>query len=87
MGIEVTVPLYIRDDEVDLLAARLQRRAGLKTKTEAVRLALTHELGRIEAARPIEQRIAKSMAMADALGQGGHDLDMKAFMDEMWDEK
>lgn len=79
------MPLYIRDDEVDLLAGRLQKQAGLKTKTEAVRLALTHELGRIEAAQPIEDRIARSMAMADAMGTGESDFDMKAFTDEMWE--
>lgn len=79
------MPLYIRDDEVDLLAGRLQRQAGLKTKTEAVRLALTHELGRIEAAKPIKERIARSMALADAMGTGQSDFDMKAFTDEMWE--
>ena len=79
------MPLYIRDDEVDALASRVQRLAGTRTKTEAVRLALQRELGRIEAERPLEERIAKSMALADAMGTGKSDFDMKAFTDEMWE--
>jgi antitoxin VapB len=78
------MPLYIRDDRVDELASRLQRLTGTATKTEVVRRALEQEIGRVEAARSLEERIAPSMALADAMGQGGHDFDMKAFSDEMW---
>lgn len=39
------MPLYIRDDRVSALAARLAEVRGV-TKTEAVRLALEHELDR-----------------------------------------
>ncbi len=79
------MPLYIRDDEVDALASRVQRLAGTRTKTEAVRLALKREISRIESARPLEERIAKSMALADTMGAGESDFDMKAFTDEMWE--
>lgn len=79
------MPLYIRDDDVDLLAARVQALAGIRTKTEAVRRALQHELERIDAARPLRARIAESLALADAMGQGSSDFDMKAFTDAMWD--
>ena len=80
------MPLYIRDDDVDALAGRLQRAAGARTKTEAVRQALEHELVRLEAARPLRQRLAKSLALADAIGGGTSDFDLKSFTDAMWDE-
>ncbi len=78
--------LYIRDRTVDELATRLQKAIGARTKTEAVRRALEQELERVEDGKPFEERIARSLAMADAMGQGGHDFDVKAFLDEMWDE-
>jgi antitoxin VapB len=80
------MPLYIRDDDVDMLAVRLQRLTGIRTKTEAVRQALEHELERIDTARPMRARIAKSLALADAMGEGSSDFDMKSFTDAMWDE-
>lgn len=85
------MPLYIRDDRVDELATRLQRLTGSATKTQVVRQALEHEIGRLEAARPLEDVIAKSIALADAIGMGTgmgtgeSDFDMKAFTDEMWE--
>lgn len=79
------MPLYIRDDEVDELATRLQRLTGVPTKTQVVRQALESEISRLEAARPLAERIARSMAMADAMGSGQSDFDMKAFTDEMWE--
>ena len=80
------MPLYIRDDDVDRLAMRVQRLAGTRTKTEAVRRALENELERIDAASSLRARIAPSIALADAMGQGSSDFDMKAFTDAMWDE-
>jgi antitoxin VapB len=79
------MPLYIRDDEVDELATRLQHLTGTPTKTQVVRQALEREISRLEAARPLGERIAKSMAIADAMGSGRSDFDMKAFTDEMWE--
>lgn len=76
--------LYIRDNAVNELATRLQKATGARTKTEAVRRALEGELRRIEDARPLRERIAPSLALADAMGEGNSDFDMKAFTDEMW---
>lgn len=80
------MPLYIRDDDVDALAGRLQQITGTRTKTEAVRRALEHELDRLEAARPLRQRLAKSLALADAMGSGTSDFDLKSFTDALWDD-
>ncbi|WP_353824271.1 type II toxin-antitoxin system VapB family antitoxin [Mesorhizobium sp.] len=52
------MPLYIRDDEVDALAAKLQREINAASKTEAVRIALLHELERNHARKPLRDRIA-----------------------------
>ena len=76
--------LYIRDDQVDALAARLQAETGARTKTEAVRLALEHELARIEAAKSFETRNAEVFALLDRIGPPNPDFDLKAFTDEMW---
>ncbi|HLH11461.1 MAG TPA: type II toxin-antitoxin system VapB family antitoxin [Methylovirgula sp.] len=82
------MPLYIRDREVDELAAKVQAAMKAPTKTEAVRLALQHELERQRAdAAPLRSRLAKAIAMAEAMGirKGStKDFDMKAFTDEMW---
>lgn len=80
------MPLYIRDHAVDELADRVQKAIGAKTKTDAVRRALEHELERAAARMSFDQRNAGVMAMADALGETNPDFDMKAFADEMWGE-
>ncbi|HEV7329197.1 MAG TPA: type II toxin-antitoxin system VapB family antitoxin [Bosea sp. (in: a-proteobacteria)] len=80
------MPLYIRDDAVDVLAERVQRATGARTKTEAVKAALEDALARIEAEKPLRQRLARSLALADAMGEAPGDFDMKRFTDEMWGE-
>ena len=42
------MPLYIRDTDIDALAAKVQEALKVPTKTEAVRLALQHELQRAQ---------------------------------------
>ncbi|KUM24236.1 histidinol dehydrogenase [Mesorhizobium loti] len=81
------MPLYIRDDEVDALATKLQRETNASSKTEAVRTALLHELERNRARKPLRERIAVLQThAAAALGPFDPDFDMKAFMDEMWED-
>ncbi len=81
------MPLYIRDDEVDALAKKLQRETDASSKTEAVRNALLHELERNRARKPLRERIAVLQAQAAAvLGPLDPNFDMKAFMDEMWED-
>jgi antitoxin VapB len=78
------MPLFIRDDVVDALATKLQAVTRTKTKTEAVRLALEHELQRIREKLPASERAAASIAIARTMGPAGGEFDMKAFTDEMW---
>lgn len=78
--------LYIRDDEVNVLAARLQAMLKAPSKTEAVRTALRHELERARAEVPLMERIHKLQEETKKLGLPNHDFDMKKYMDEMWGE-
>ncbi|WP_407049707.1 type II toxin-antitoxin system VapB family antitoxin [Methyloraptor flagellatus] len=80
------MPLYIRDDAVDALAVEVQKATGAPNKTEAVRRALANELARARDEVPLRERIR---VIQDAIKarRGPHDpkVDMKAFMDEMWE--
>ncbi len=78
------MPLYIRDDEVAALARKVQGLTKSRTLTEAVRAALEHEIERQRNKLPPSARLARSVAMAAALGPVDPDFDMRRFTDEMW---
>ncbi|PBC11469.1 type II toxin-antitoxin system VapB family antitoxin [Mesorhizobium sp. WSM3859] len=80
------MPLYIRDDEVDALATKLQRETNAQSKTEAVRTALLHELERHRAKVPLHVRIVRLQEEAKKIGLPNPDFDMKKFTDEMWED-
>ena len=61
------MPLYVRDDDVAALARKVQAASGSKTVTDAVRLALLHELDRLRESLPLGQRLARALAIADAI--------------------
>ena len=80
----LAMPLYIKDPEVDKLAAEL---VGLTktSKVDAVKAALKREIASRRSSLPIRDRLAKSLAMARAAGPyapGDH----KRETDEMWGE-
>jgi antitoxin VapB len=77
-------PLYVRDDEVLALATELQRLKKLSSKTEAVRTALRNEIERVNCEKPLHERLAKAIALAQSIGPYDADFDMKKFTDEMW---
>jgi antitoxin VapB len=76
--------LYIRDNDVDALAKRVQQVIKAPNKTEAVRAALLNELERAKQAIPLKERVKKYQEAARALGPGNPNFDMKKFTDEMW---
>jgi len=78
------MPLYIRDDEVDALAVEVQAATGAATKTEAVRMALRHELERSQTRHPLRERLAAARAAARQIGPVDSEFDMKRFADAMW---
>lgn len=80
------MPLFVRDEGVVEMTLELQRILKVRTKTEALRTALQHELDRARAEAPVKQRLAKARAMADAIGPSSPDFDQKAFSDQLWDD-
>lgn len=78
--------LFIRDAEVDALAEEVRRVTKAKSKTEAVRSALQAQLAQARRALPIRERLARSKALADAMGRNDTAFDMKAYTDAMWDK-
>ena len=76
--------LFIRDAEVDALAEEVRRITKAKTKTDAVRQALQAQLAAARRALPLRERLARSRALADAMGPGDPAFDMKTYTDEMW---
>ncbi len=76
--------LFIRDPEVDALAEEVRKLTKTKTKTEAVRRALRAQLQEARRALPLSERLERAKALADAMGPGDPDFDMKRYTDEMW---
>jgi antitoxin VapB len=76
------MPLFIKDPEVDRLAAELVSLTRT-TKVDAVRMALKREIANQKVGLPMRERLAKSLEMARAAGPfapGDH----KRETDEMW---
>lgn len=78
------MPLYIKDAEVDALAAEL---VALKrtSKVDVVKAALKREIEQHKKSLPMRDRLAKSRAMAQAAGPfapGDHKRDT----DDIWGE-
>lgn len=81
------MPLFIKDDTVDHMAEQLRLRIGARTKTDAVRMAIMHELERVENQTPLRDKLAALQERArERLGAPVHDIDMKKLMDELWEE-
>lgn len=80
------MPLYIKDDAVAELARRTKEATGARTVTEAVRVALEKALAEAKTSRSPLDRFAEALAIADAMGPSDHSVDMKQFMDDLYDE-
>ncbi len=79
------MPLYVKDPEVDKLTTEL---VGLTktSKVDAVKDALKEAIASRKARLPIRERLAKTLAMAEAAGPF-HPGDHKQETDEMWGEE
>jgi antitoxin VapB len=75
------MPLNIRDEDVNRLAAELANRTR-STKTSAVRTALRNELDRIEKAVPLRQRLRALQDRVASYPPTGMEAD-KAFYDSL----
>jgi antitoxin VapB len=78
------VPLNIRNEEVNQLAAKLAKSRGV-TKTDAVRLALENELRRLASDVPLRERLRPIQERVVAREPTGLAAD-KAFYDSLYDE-
>lgn len=76
------MPLYIEDPEVDRLTNELIGLTGT-SKVDAVRDALKDAIAGRKAKLPMRERLAKTLAMAEAAGPF-HPGDHKKETDEMW---
>ena len=81
------MPLYIRDDTVDVLAEQVKQATGAQSKTEAVRKALLAQLQAAMQKRPLLERIRDIQDMADEIGPVDPDFDMKKFTDDLWGDR
>lgn len=79
------MPLNIRNEAVNRLAARLAARARL-TKSDAVKMALENELRRLDEALPLRDRLRPLQGRILARPATGRDAD-KAFYDELSGER
>lgn len=75
------MPLNIRDNEVDRLAAQLAA-LNKTTKTQAVKDALRHELARARKTQPLWERVKPLRDEIAAYPDSGVTVD-KAFFDEL----
>ena len=78
------MPLFIRDPDVTAMAEELTRLTRARSKTDAVRTALRHELERTRPSVPLRQRLARIHEKAAKIGLPNPKFDMKAYSDEMW---
>lgn len=78
--------LYIKDEEVDALAAELKAATGAATKTEAVRTALKNELKRAREKEPLMDRVRKIQEQVRAIGPRDPNFDFRKFREEIWGE-
>jgi len=75
--------LYIKDAEVDALADELKRLTKATTKAEAVRASLPRSVELARQRLPMEERLGKAFAIADAWGPFPPS-DHKRITDELW---
>lgn len=81
------MPLYIKDPTVDDLAEKVRIELGMRTKTDAVRMALQHELQRSARSKPLRERLAALQAQADIQFTAPvNGIDMKELMDDLWED-
>lgn len=79
--------LYIKDDEVDALAAELKAATGAATKTDAVRSALKNELKRAREQEPLLERVRRIQERVRLVGLPNPDFDFRKFREELWGDE
>lgn len=76
--------LYVKDKEVDRLAEEVQAAYGVKTKTEAVRIALQKALEPPDRKTELRKKLEAIQARVRLISNPDPDFDEKAYTDMMW---
>lgn len=76
--------LYVKDEEVDRLAEEVQAAYGVKTKTEAVKIALKRALEHADEKPSLRQQLEAIQRETLSYGPLDPNFDDKAYFDEMW---
>lgn len=76
--------LYVKDEEVDRLAEEVRAAYGVKTKTEAVRIALKKALEPPDKKAEMMRKLEAIQARIRLIGNPDPDFDEKAYTDMMW---
>lgn len=76
--------LYVKDEEVDRLAEEVQAAYGVKTKTEAVRMALKRALEQPDKKAELRRKLEAIQARVRLISNPDPDFDEKAYTDMMW---
>lgn len=78
--------LYIKDPIVESLLDQIMKQGGVKTKVDAVRIALQHEVERISRNTPLRDKFAAIRdKRSDLLGRPIAGVDQKKLMDNLWE--
>lgn len=78
--------LYIKDSNVENLLDQVMKQGGVKTKVDAVRIALQHEVERIGRNTPLRDKFAAIRDKRSALlGSPIAGVDQKKLMDDLWE--
>jgi antitoxin VapB len=78
--------LYIKDEAVYDLAVAVMKATNAKSKTDAVRQALQHELQRAQETVPLRDRVRELQdAVAAKRGPNPKPIDLKKISDDLWD--
>lgn len=81
------MPLFIRDADVTAMAEELARLTNARSKTEAVRIALRHELEHVRKRVPLQERIARIHEKAAKIGLPNPGFDMKTYTNATWNDE
>jgi antitoxin VapB len=76
--------LYVKDEEVDRLAEEVQAAYGVKTKTEAVKIALKRALEQPDKKAEMMRKLEAVQARIRLISNPDPDFDEKAYTDMMW---
>ena len=79
------MPMYIKDDAVDILAKRFMKLSGSNSKTDAVRTALQNQIALLENKTPLAHRLAPCFDLVNAIGEPDPNFDQKAFADDLYE--